>query len=310
MENSQQKSLVWDFGILTSMLIFGFYAIFLKLNPLISPLIFLWAFQFVGMVGYTLVCIIEGLLGKKDIAPERHHFWLLLALAVVALTNDLSLFAGLRLSPANAAVAHQMVSVFLVFFSPWLLHEPVRRSEWRAIGLSLFGILIMFANELRLGSSADFWGLTLGLISAPFYGLLIICYRKLRETGMSLTTVNTARYWLSTFLLLPIVLIAAPFTSLRPGDVQVLGWFGFTFAIVASTIHNFSISRARTLHASIIGKTEPAIVIFWAYLILGERPTGMQLVGGAIVVGASLWLAFVKEKETEEESPIKIAISS
>jgi len=41
--------------------------------------------------------------------------------------------------------------------------------------------------------------------------------------------------------------------------------------------------------ASLIGMAEPVLNPVWVFLVLGEKPSGYALLGGAIVLGAIAW---------------------
>ena len=109
---------------------------------------------------------------------------------------------------------------------------------------------------------------------------------------------NFWRYTISTAMLLPFVFHFGGFGVIRENFWSLVA-FGTLFAVIASGIHHLGISRTRPLHASIIGKSEPVIATAYAFFFLGQTPGISTLIGGALIVGASFWLAF-QEKETED----------
>ncbi|RJP44076.1 DMT family transporter [Candidatus Parcubacteria bacterium] len=282
----------WDVLVVLAMLIFGFYGVFLKKFSGIPILSFLFFFQLVGALGFLATYAWQGFP-----RPTKRAWLLIAGLVIVAIGNDLCWFWAQRLTTiANAAVAHQMVSVFMLFIAPRFLGEETDRREWQALMFSLLGIAVLYWGGVRVGGG-DLLGISLGLLSALFLAFLIVSYRLLKEHGTALSTVNFWRYTASAVLLFPFALSFGGFGFHREDLVPLLA-FGFLFAVVAAGIHSFAIGRARALHSSIIGKSEPVIASLYAFWILGEQPGISTLVGGILIIGSSLWLAFRKKEDS------------
>lgn len=279
-----------DILISLCMLVFGLLLVFIKILGDINPFSLLFSFQCVAAVSFFSVLLWNGF---EHISARA---WKLLALlAFVALGNDLAYFFALRLTlGATAAVGHQTVSLYLLFLAPIFLREKTKRSEWMALWVSLLGVLILYGKDLTQQRWEDIWGITLGLLSAPFYAMLIILYRLLPKEDISTITINFWRHLIGMIVLIPFLfaLNAVPYTSKQ---IIILVVFGGCFTL-ASGIHNFAISRTRTLHSSIIGKSEPVLVAFFSFLFLREIPGPQTLIGGTLIIAASVWLACQKEQ--------------
>ncbi len=296
MEKSKSfiRSLNGDALVTFAMLLFGSYALFLKLLPAIPVISFLFAMQVVGAIAFFILASQRGF--QKLTAQA---WWLLIALAVTTTANDLVYFYAFRLtSVANATVAHQLVSVFLLFLAPFFLHEKTKKNEWIALVIALVGVFILFGPGISV-SGHDTLGILLGLLSALFYALFILIYRYMPAQGYSVDFMNFWRYALATAMLLPIIPYAGGFAPLYQNFWSLLA-FGLLFAVIASRIHNLGISKTRPLHVSIIGKSEPVIATFYALLFLRQVPPLTAILGGALIVGSSLWLALRGEKVTAE----------
>lgn len=280
-----------DSWVILAMLIFGTYPLFLRFFPHIPTLLFLFFFQLVGALTFLLL---QFRIGFPSL--NRFSIFLFLSLAVVALGNDLSYFIAFRQTTvANATLGHQMVSVFLLFLTGVFLGERTQPKEYLALLFSLIGIGIIFYPRLSLQSSQDILGISLSVLSAIFYAFLIIHYRYLSRK-FPITTINFFRYSFSTLLLLPMTAVFKNF-HFTNFDLGVLLIFGFLFAVVASGIHNFGISKTKALHVSIIGKSEPVITIFYAFLFLKETPSLEVIFGGALIIISSLFLSLEKPKQ-------------
>ncbi len=290
MNNALEKhqKIKGDALVTFAMLLFGAYALFIRLLPNIPIISFLFAMQVVGMISFFVIAVRQGFPKTTPMAK-----WLLLALAITTTANDLAYFWAFRLtSVANASVAHQLVSVFLLFLAPLFLREKTKKNEWIALVIALAGVFVLFGPGIAL-SSNDTLGIVLGLLSALFYALFILIYRYLPRQGYTVDFMNFWRYTLSTAMLLPVIPYFGGFHVIYQ-NFWSLAAFGMLFAVIASRIHNLGISRTRPLHVSIIGKSEPVIATLYAFLFLRQVPTASAILGGILIVGASLWLALRK----------------
>lgn len=285
-----QTSLQGDLLILLAMGLFGGYALFLRFFSEISPLLFLLAFQIVGLVCFWPIAAKQGF----PILPRREK-WLLAGLAVVAVANDLFYFYSIVLTTvANATVAHQTVSVFMLFFAPFFLGVKTKRNEWIALALALVGTVILCYDGLILGQR-HFFGIAMALVSAVFYALLIVIYKKEGERTKSL--INTWRYGFSVLILLPILVINGTLGEFSMNMLWPLVAFGFLFAVIGTGIHIAGMGKTRPLHISIVGKSEPFFAVIYAAAFLGEIPGLRTIIGGILIIGSAIWLAIDTEGE-------------
>jgi drug/metabolite transporter (DMT)-like permease len=295
MNNAKDKNqmLIGDGLVTIAMMIFGAYPLFLGMLPKIPVLSFLFAMHVIGAVGFFL-------LARRQGFPKmnRTAYGLLLLLAVTTTANDLAYFYAFRFtSVANAAVSHQLVSVFLLFLAPYFLKEKTVRKEWIALAIALIGIVILFGPGIAI-SRHDTIGIVLGLLSAFFYASFILIYRYMPKLGYTLDFMNFWRYAISTVMLLPLILLTSDITIFMQ-NFWYLAAFGILFTVIASRIHTVGIAHTRSLHVSIIGKSEPVIATVYALLFLSQIPPVTAIIGGILIVGASLWLALSEEKITE-----------
>src|SRR3989344_7421760 len=222
----------------STMFIFGAFAPFLRTFPEIPITGFLFAFQVVGALGFFLLLLRNG---SQRVSKRA---WVLIGLLVLAATgNDLGYFFALRFTTVtNAAVAHHLESIFMLFLAPLFVGEKTKKNEWTSLFLTLLGIGLLYYDSLHLGQK-DIVGVTLALVSALFLAGLIVLYRLLQKEGLGVVTINFWRHSLNTLVLLPVLFFMdlTPYAS--PKNLLVLFIFGIIFAVIASGIHNFAIGR-------------------------------------------------------------------
>ena len=281
-----------DLLALSAMILFAGYSLFLRLNPEVPTLLFLFAFQAVGAGVFALIFLRDGL--PKILS--RQTIVLLVLLAFVAVAHDFVYFFSFRLtSVANAAVGHQTVSIFLLFFAPYFLKEKTTRSEWIAVGLGIVGTVVLFydAHPHQKIDWRHFEGIALAVLSGMLYALLIILYRHLQNGALlTLRTINFFRYVLSVLMLLPFLSLFRDF-HWTPHATMVLLSFGLLYAVIASCMLQLAMKWSRALHISVIGKSEPVFATLYAFLFLHEVPTWNAILGGAMIIGTSLWLVLL-----------------
>ena len=284
-----------DALILFTMAIFASSPLFFRFNPNIPVALFLAAFQIVGALCFFFIAKYQGIP-----TLSRYEYILLGTLALAAVLNDLCYFFALRLtSVANAAVGHQSVSLFLLVLSPIFLKEKTTRAEWLVLVVSIVGIVLLYSDGLEGATGDDhLLGITLAVISGFFYASIIILYRIIPAHNRTLTipVINFWRYTISCILLLPFINVVT-FHTVGSTDIVTLVLFGFIFAVIASGIHNHAISMTRSLHVSILGKSEPVFAVIYSMVFLHETPKVSAVVGGAFIIIPSLWLMLYGKKE-------------
>lgn len=280
-------SLEGDILIIIATALAATYPLFLRMFPDIPTLTFLLAFQVVGAIVFFGLAVRQGFprLMRRDIL-------LLIALALVAIGHDLAFFMAYRLtSVANVAVAHQSVSIFLLLLAPLFLKEKIHRDEIVALFFALLGIAILYCRGVGMHGSSDVLGISLGLASGFLFACLFLLYHTLpnQKRGLTISVVNFWRYFISTLLLLPFAKLLGA-TDITADQIMPLVGFAILFAVIVSGIHHLGLHRARPLHSSILGKTEPVFVITFGFLFLHEVPTLQAVIGGILVAGSGLWL--------------------
>ena len=174
--------------------------------------------------------------------------------------------------------------IFITALSVPLLKEPVGQHRWVAISVGFCGVLIM----LRPGMGVFQWAALVVLGSVVVYALLMITTRAFKSTestaalmlypqlGMSLTGIVLAPYfWVTPSL----------------GDVGLFALAGLFGSVgVMCLTHAFRLGPA-----AVISPFEYSALI-WAtllgFLLWGELPDAITLVGAGIVISSGLYIIY------------------
>jgi len=228
--------------------------------------------------------------GFKTDRPFGHMWRGLIGVVSMSLT-----FYGLTKLPLPESIAIGYASpLLIVMLSALVLKETVRLYRWSAVMIGLVGVMIIlwprltvftdpsaFADEEALGALA-----TLGSAFMAAGAMLMV--RTLVKTEKSATIVI---YFSLTSSVL--ALASIPFGWAWPSPTD---WAFLIGAGVAGGIGQVLLTECyRHADMSIIAPFEYSSLILGVgvgYLFFGDVPTPAMLVGGAIVVGAGIFIIY------------------
>lgn len=204
----------------------------------------------------------------------------------------LGFFALTRLPLPEAITLNYAQPLLIVVFSAIFLGETVRAYRWTAVAVGLVGVVIVSWPKLALfGASAEMGGgemlgVAAALVAAAISAVAMLLVRSLVHTERTATIVLWFSLTASLF-----ALVTIPF-----------GWESLTFAqalalvgsgICGGVAQIFMTEAYRYAEASTVAPFEYTSLILGiivGYFVFGELPTIHMLVGGAIVVGAGIFI--------------------
>jgi len=249
-----------------------------------------------ALLGFVLVLLLT--------APERLRvnrrelpFFAVWGIGGLAFVQWFYFLAIHRLAIGIALLIEYVAPLIVALWARYVFHEPVRRRIWLALASALAGLALIV--DVRHGGTISTGGIVFALCSAAAYTF----YLLLAEHGVGDRDAVSLLAWGFGFGALFWCFVAPwwTFPSGRVADnVSLLGrlsgehlpvWALMAFVIVIGTIVPFFllVSALRHLPATrvgIIAMLEPvgATIVAWAWL--NESLSTVQLVGGAIVLGA------------------------
>lgn len=247
--------------------------------------------------------------------PAARRGWSARAVLVgIAYAACLTLFvlANRLTTAANTIFLQSTAPLYLLFLSPWLLKEPIRRQDlgfMAAVGLGL--ALFFVSAEAPIATAPDpVRGNLLALVSGFFWAVTVCGLRWLGagngEHGSPVAAVVSGN--LTAFLVaLP---MALPLGSHGPVDWAVVVYLGVFQIALAYVLVTSALRHIPALEASLILLIEPVLNPVWAWLFQGERPGPWALLGGAIILGATTlkgWLHARTEREIVPVAELPVA---
>ena len=229
--------------------------------------------QAVGIAG-LLLCIY----GSRTPALFRAIGWTGLVLAVIFALNTLVfLTAILNTKAANVLVIVATAPLFAAAYSYLFLKEAVAPRTWLAILAAIAGVSLLVWDGLGHGT---LFGEAMALLAAILLGAKFTIIRARR-------TVNLV----PAMALSGLVYAAIALTMARPDPVdggQVL-WLlvmGFLVITPAAALTTYGPRFLPAPEASLLTLGETVLGPLWVLAVIGEAPTPLGLIGGAVILGA------------------------
>ena len=221
--------------------------------------------------------------------PEKKYLPSLIAFSVsmgvlVYVFMTLSLYHSSIISPV--IVGSQLAIPFGVLLSALILGENISFKKWILIFCSFFGILIIFFDpEL----ASNFLGLFYAGLMALFFGLAQVYSRQLKNLDVSLTNAFTGLFGFTILLIISFFIEGDTVTNIK--SINVNTWILIFYqAIVVSLGAHLLMFYLYKFYT--VGQIFPSYSLFpifgigLTFLIFGEIPTILFLIGGIIVLGS------------------------
>jgi drug/metabolite transporter (DMT)-like permease len=184
---------------------------------------------------------------------------------------------------AVALLSYSSFPVFTAFLEPLALKE--RWDPW-SLALALLAAAGVFLIVPPAGlASPAFLGVAWGLGAGLTFSVLALINRRLARANPTLTVALFQDAFAAAFLL-PFAVMAGPHLDGRAiGLLVLLGVFG---TAAAHTLFIDGLKRIPARTASVISALEPVYGIALAFLFLKESPSLRTVLGGALILAATL----------------------
>jgi drug/metabolite transporter (DMT)-like permease len=182
-------------------------------------------------------------------------------------------------SAANAILLQYTAPLWVALFGIWYLRERPRRIDYITMGLMAVGMLLFFGDKL---TGSNLLGNILAVLSGVTMAWMTLFLRKQKD-GSPMETILLGNI-LAAAIGLPFLLTSSPTSQ----DVGILFFLGIFQLGIPFILYGYAITRLPALEVVLISTLEPILNPLWVFLINGELPGPMAMVGGAIVLLAAL----------------------
>ena len=198
------------------------------------------------------------------------------------------MFTCFMLALTHTSTANTLVltstSPFYAALLGWLvLHERIPLRTWIAMPCAFAGITLMFADSVESGAVGGLAGNLIALLVPLAFGVNIVVIRR---TGHHIDLLPTVMLGglISAVVTLP---FALPFTA-NPFDHLLMLGLGVVQLGIGCVLMTRAARYLRAAEIGLLSLLETILGPLWTWIGVGETPTKMTLIGGAIVIGALL----------------------
>lgn len=235
------------------------------------------------------------------IRPKDVGYFLLLGGVGMAMNNIAYFYAISKIQVAAAILLQYLAPILVAFFAICFWKERLTLPKLAALFLALGGCyLVVGGYNLQLLKMNR-----LGILGGLGAAVSFAAYSLLGERGMHRYPPWTVLFYALVFAALTWHILHPPFHYLVAGFTWVQ-WGWILHIAVVGTILPFGlyfvgINHIRSTRAIITANLEPISAGFMAFFLLGEALETLQILGGALVIGAIVLLQM--QREQNELSP-------
>lgn len=270
-----------------SMAIFGTLGVFTRNIPLSSGELALYrAILASGLIIIYLVISKQ----KIDFKKIKKELPLLLASGVAMGINWILLFQAYRYTTISAAtLSYYFAPVIVTIVCPFLFHEKLTGKQILCFCMSTVGLVLIIGIGSIGKNGTDFLGILFGLGAAAFYAAVILLNKFIKNVE------GIHRTLLQFFAA---ILILAVYVAWTGGphleNMDGLGWgclliVGLIHTGITYCMYFSALKDLKGQEAAILSYIDPLVAVLVSVMILGEGMTLLQALGGALILGFTLW---------------------
>lgn len=220
-------------------------------------------------------------------------------LGLVLAANLTCYFLAIRETGVAIAIfTSYLAPVYVAAVAPRFSRDRTEPVVLAALAIALAGMAVILVPGLR-SAGLNAGGLAAGVAAGVFYAGYLVLSKDLRRRGLEGTGIVFVIAAITALVLLPWGLAqstAADFTAVNLAMAALLGVVttALSFSLFIDGLHYIKVQ-----HASIMGYIEPVSAPLYAFVLLGQRPSGWTLAGGALIVLAGV-LVVARGKAEEE----------
>lgn len=245
-----------------------------------------------GALGAILLGALLLLPAAARLRPASFGWPVLWRLAVLGILGGGLFIALMNVAVATAgatitAFVAGLYAVLAALLAVPLLGERPERMTLAAMGVALVGTGLL--SDLRPSVELA-GGMAIALLAAVSFALFLVLSRRWSVryglTGPSVGLAALALAGFASALLIPLLGDAGWYGTLRPDAALAIAWLALGPGMLAAVLVVVGMRRLPARRASAFLLLNPPTAAIGSWLLLGERLTATQLVGGALVLVA------------------------
>lgn len=281
------KSLSSRTMLIVSMAVFGTIGLFVRNIDLPSGEIALYRAVLAALLIGIFLLITKQ---KIQFTKIKKELPLLILSGVAMGFNWILLFEAYKYTTVSVAtLSYYFAPVIVTIACPVLFKEKMGLKQWLCFIMSTVGIvLITGIGDLSQGSS-HIKGILFGLGAASLYATVILLNKFIKNVdGIHRTFLQ----------FLSAIVVLVPYVLLTDGvNIHKLDSKGWIFLLIVGLVHTgityclyfSSLKELPGQKAAILSYIDPLVAVLVSVVVLKETMTPMQIIGGLLILGFTLW---------------------
>ena len=189
---------------------------------------------------------------------------------------------------SNATLSYYFAPVIVTLVCPLLFREKLTRKQIVCFVMSTLGIVLITGTG-GTGGSNHLLGILFGLGAAVLYATVILLNKFIKNVqGIHRTFLQ---FLAAIVVLVPYVLSTGGITL---GSLTGIGWVnllivGFVHTGITYCMYFSALKELPGQKAAILSYIDPLVAVVISVALLGEPMTILQIIGGTLILGFTLW---------------------
>lgn len=272
----------------------SFVTIKIALNSAIDPVFFAFLRFAVGTAAIMAIIFALKRFDIKVMVQPLIIFNALLNALSFALQNvgmaSTSATNSVLLINTNVGIVAILAAIFLA--------EVITRRIILGIFIGMVGVLFISTNgDLSAIYGGTFWGNILVLAAGWVWAFYIVFQKKVLDRNTDVLMVTGAIITETMLFLIPMTLLFTTDYSFHSSGWLAVLYIGLACTFAANLLYNAGLQHTKASVSSVILLLEIVFAMIFAVLILGEMPTIVTVMGGALVLASIIIISFSSGKE-------------
>ena len=289
----KQNRSVWM--LITSMFIFGTLSPFVRNISVSSGELALYR------AILAAVCIGGYLLFSKQpihLKSIRKELILLLLSGGAMGFNWILLFEAYKYTTVSVAtLSYYFSPVIVTIACPLLFREKLTKKQLICFVMSTIGLILITVTGNMSAGGRDLIGIGFGLGAAVLYATVVLLNKFIK---------NVAGIHRTFLQFLSAILVLVPYVALTSGvtlgAMNATGWVcllvvGLVHSGIAYCLYFSSLTDLPGQKAAILSYIDPLVAVVISVTVLGEALRPLQILGGSLILGFTLWNELPGRKE-------------
>lgn len=204
----------------------------------------------------------------------------IIAAVAYSFTMLLFVYANKHTTSANAILLQYGAPVYVMILSGAMLGERPLPEQIGALVAIVVGMGLFFVDSLSIGHLAG----DIAAVAAGVTFAVHILFMRRQKEGSPIESLLLGHGLTAIVALCISLFLPAPVMNAK--SIASIFGLGIVQIGLAAVFFSFAIKRISAIQSSLIAVIEPALNPLWVFLAIGEKPTGLAIVGGGIIIAA------------------------